>query len=114
MADGTGLPREVADRVRVFVGAVDGLDALRPGGTGARADWGRVYQAYTDAITDAFAIADAIADSPRSRVALDIGRAAEQLACEDALLSTAALDHDLPIVRYGDVSGAIRAHAAAA
>ncbi|MFJ4848402.1 nitrate- and nitrite sensing domain-containing protein [Streptomyces sp. NPDC088733] len=109
VADGTGLPSEVADRVRAFVGAVDGLDALRPADSGAPAEWGRVYQAYTDAITDAFAIADAIAESPQSRVALDIGRAAEQLACEDALLSTAALEHDLPTARYGDVSGAIRA-----
>ncbi|MFF3561761.1 nitrate- and nitrite sensing domain-containing protein [Streptomyces sp. NPDC002574] len=109
VADGTGLPDEVADRVRAFVGAVDGLDALRPGGTAPRAEWGRVYQAYTDAIADAFAIAAVIADSPQSRVALDIGRAAEQLACEDALLSTAALDHDLPTARYGDVSGAVRA-----
>ncbi|MEU6339766.1 nitrate- and nitrite sensing domain-containing protein [Streptomyces sp. NPDC046977] len=109
VADGTGLPSEVADRVRAFVGAVDGLDALRPGDSGRPAEWGRVYQAYTDAITDAFAIADAIAESPQSRVALDIGRAAEQLACEDALLSTAALQHDLPTARYGDVSGAVRA-----
>ncbi|MFD3453097.1 nitrate- and nitrite sensing domain-containing protein [Streptomyces sp. NPDC058691] len=109
VADGTGLPGEVAARVRAFVGAVDGLDALRPGDTGARAEWGRVYQAYTDAISDAFAIAAALADSPQARVALDVGRAAEQLACEDALLSTAALGHDLPTARYGDVSGAIRA-----
>lgn len=109
VADGTGLPGAAAERVRTFVGDVEHLRRLRPGITQGDADWQQTYRAYTDAVTDGFAIGGALTTSRGERAALDIGRAAEQLSREDALLSAAALNRDLPTARYRDLSGAVTA-----
>ncbi|MFE0629952.1 nitrate- and nitrite sensing domain-containing protein [Streptomyces sp. NPDC058864] len=107
VADGTGLPGTAAVRVRTFVGDLERLRRLRPGITRGTADWRQTYRSYTDAVTDGFAIGGALATSRGERAALEIGRAAEQLSREDALLAAAALTRDLPTDRYRDLSGAV-------
>lgn len=109
VADGTGLPGTAAVRVRTFVGDLERLRRLRPGVTRGAADWRQTYRAYTDAVTDGFAIGGALATSRGERTALEIGRAAEQLSREDALLAAAALTRGLPTDRYRDLSGAVTA-----
>ncbi|WP_431963467.1 sensor histidine kinase [Actinacidiphila sp. bgisy160] len=109
VADGTGLPGTAAVRVRTFVGDLERLRRLRPGIAKGAADWRRTYRAYTDAVTDGFAIGSTLATSRGERAALEIGRAAEQLSREDALLAAAALTRGLPTDRYRDLSGAVTA-----
>ncbi|MGW3247095.1 nitrate- and nitrite sensing domain-containing protein [Streptomyces sp. NPDC001070] len=109
VADGTGLPGAAAVRVRAFVGDMERLRRLRTGITQGDADWQQTYRAYTDTVTDGFAVGGALATSRADRAALDIGRAAEQLSREDALLSAAALTRDLPTTRYRELSGAVTA-----
>lgn len=109
VADGTGLPGTAAVRVRTFVGDLERLRGRRPGITRGAADWRQTYRVYTDAVTDGFAIGGALATSRGERTALEIGRAAEQLSREDALLAAAALTRGLPTDRYRDLSGAVTA-----
>jgi signal transduction histidine kinase len=107
VADGTGLPDEVARRVRAFVGEVAGLRSLRLRITTRDATWDEAYGGYTKAVDGALAVGGALAATPQDRVLLDIGRSAELLAREDTLLSSAQLTHDLSGTRFREFTGAV-------
>ncbi|WP_346780872.1 nitrate- and nitrite sensing domain-containing protein [Streptomyces sp. SPB162] len=115
VADGIGLPSDVAPRLRTFLDGVTGLRALRTRVTGRGAAWDETYRGYCDAVENAFsAIGVLTAGSdpvltPGSRVALEFGRAGEMLAREDALLSVAQLTGTLDGPRYRDFTGAVQA-----
>ncbi|MDX3235526.1 nitrate- and nitrite sensing domain-containing protein [Streptomyces sp. ME03-5709C] len=109
VADGTGLPGTAAVRIRTFVGDLERLRRARSGITRGAADWREAFGSYTGAIADGFSAGASLATSRGERAALELGRAAEQLSREDALLAAAALTGDLPADRYRDLSGAVTA-----
>ncbi|MDX3352444.1 ATP-binding protein [Streptomyces sp. ME01-24h] len=109
VADGTGLPGTAAVRIRTFVGDLERLRRARSGITRGTADWQQAYSSYTGAIADGFSVGGSLATSRGERAALELGRAAEQLSREDALLAAAVLTGDLPADRYRDLSGAVTA-----
>ncbi|MFI1716867.1 nitrate- and nitrite sensing domain-containing protein [Streptomyces litmocidini] len=113
VGDTGDLPGDVGVRVSTFVGKVEGLARLRTAAADGRADWGRTYEEYTDAISAAFAVDGAltgIQDAERgsdARVLLEFGRAGEMLSREDALLTSAHLTGRLSADRLRDFSGAV-------
>ncbi|NEA72058.1 sensor histidine kinase [Streptomyces sp. SID13588] len=115
IADGIGLPSDVAPRLRTFIDGVTGLRALRARVTARSAGWDETYRGYCDAIENAFSAigvltagSDPVLTSG-SRVALEFGRAGEMLAREDALISVAELTGTLDGPRYRDFTGAVQA-----
>ncbi|MCZ4120453.1 sensor histidine kinase [Streptomyces sp. H39-S7] len=114
IADGIGLPPDVAPRLRTFLDGVTGLRALRARVTARGAGWDETYRGYCDAVENAFSAigvltagSDPVLTSG-SRVALEFGRAGEMLAREDALLSVAQLTGTLDGPRYRDFTGAVQ------
>ncbi|MEU2508257.1 nitrate- and nitrite sensing domain-containing protein [Streptomyces sp. NPDC007863] len=98
VGDSGDLPAdEGADRVGAFVGEAQGLARLRAGAVEGRGDWDRVYDAYTAAVSAGFAVGGALTgiqdtgQGSHARVLLELARAGEMLAREDALLASAHL-----------------------
>lgn len=97
VGDSGDLPADVADRVGAFVGEAQGLARLRAGAVEGRGDWDRVYDAYTAAVSAGFAVGGALTgiqdtgQGSHARVLLELARAGEMLAREDALLASAHL-----------------------
>ncbi|MCM2429676.1 nitrate- and nitrite sensing domain-containing protein [Streptomyces sp. RKAG337] len=114
IADGIGLPSDVAPRLRTFIDGVTGLRALRARVTARTAGWDETYRGYCDAIENAFSAIGVLTAGPDpvltsgSRVALEFGRAGEMLAREDALISVAELTGTLDGPRYRDFTGAVQ------
>lgn len=113
VGDTGDLPGDVGARVGTLVGKVEGLTRLRTAATEGRADWDQVYEEYTAAVSAAFAVAGAltgIQDAQQgsdARVLLELGRAGEMLAREDALLTSAHLDGRFTESRLRAFSGAV-------
>ncbi|MEU3556012.1 sensor histidine kinase, partial [Streptomyces fragilis] len=101
VADSGELPPDVPRRVRAFLAAADALDALRDTLLDGDAGWTEVYRAYTGVIDDALAVEGSLTRIPHvragseARVLLELDRAGEALAQEDALLASARLDGSL-------------------
>ncbi|MEU9852155.1 nitrate- and nitrite sensing domain-containing protein [Streptomyces sp. NPDC047974] len=97
VGDSGDLPADVADRVGAFVGEAQGLARLRAGAVEGRGDRDRVYDAYTAAVSAGFAVGGALTgiqdtgQGSHARVLLELARAGEMLAREDALLASAHL-----------------------
>jgi signal transduction histidine kinase len=108
VADGTGLPDAASRRVRTFVDSVKALRELRPRITARTAGWDTAYDAYGEAVENAFAVGGALAGTPGDRVVLELGRAGELLAREDAMASAAQLTRSLSGGRYRDFTGAVQ------
>ncbi|WP_326674116.1 sensor histidine kinase [Streptomyces sp. NBC_01257] len=96
IADTGSLPGGVAGRLDHFLGLAQDLRTDRGAAKGAEGDEDAVYDRYTATVTAAFAVSGALTgiqdDSLGSdaRVLLELARADEMLAREDALLNTAA------------------------
>ncbi|MEU9201571.1 nitrate- and nitrite sensing domain-containing protein [Streptomyces sp. NPDC048332] len=96
VADTGNLPAGVAGRLDHFLGLAQDLrpDKENPGSSGGGAD--TVYDRYTAAVSAALAVSGALtgiqddALGSDARVLLELARADEMLAREDALLATAA------------------------
>ncbi|MEV7404621.1 nitrate- and nitrite sensing domain-containing protein [Streptomyces sp. NPDC091267] len=93
IADTGNLPGGVAGRLDRFLGLAK---ELRADGTGSSSDEGAAYDRYTETVTAAFAVSGALtgiqddALGSDARVLLELARADEMLAREDALLASAA------------------------
>ncbi|MFG2115726.1 nitrate- and nitrite sensing domain-containing protein [Streptomyces sp. NPDC048718] len=113
VGDSGGLPADVSTRVAGFVGRATSLARPRADAAAGRADRDRVYETYTGAITAGFAVGGALAGiedtdaGPDARVLLELGRAGEMLAREDALLGSARLTGRLPDRQLRELSGAV-------
>lgn len=125
VADAGRVPPEVADRLRAFLDSAGELRGLRTGllgapqgkpgdrRTGGGADQDAVYAQYTRTITDAFAVTGALTaiqdarSGSEARVLLELGRAGEMLAREDALLGSARLNKTLDGERLRLFTGAV-------
>ncbi|MFF1836391.1 nitrate- and nitrite sensing domain-containing protein [Streptomyces sp. NPDC058231] len=113
IADTGNLPEGVADRLNQFL---DSTGALRTasGHEGSRErDLSAVYDRYTEAVTAGFAVFGALtgiqddAAGSDARVLLELARADEMLAREDALLASAALTKSLDGRRLVQFTGAV-------
>ncbi|MFI8966125.1 nitrate- and nitrite sensing domain-containing protein [Streptomyces sp. NPDC053493] len=115
VGDGGGLSADVSGRVAAFVVSVEGLSRLRTAAADGHADADRVYDAYTAAVTAGFAVGGALAadedtgGGAEARVLLELARAGEMLAREDALLSAAHLTGRLDADRLREFGGAVAA-----
>ncbi|MFH9086503.1 nitrate- and nitrite sensing domain-containing protein [Streptomyces sp. NPDC017673] len=95
VADSQELPAGVSRRLDAFVTGVEHLRTLRTAVRGHRTGWEDVYAQYTKTIGAAFAVDGALTGIQQAdvasdaRVLLEFSRAAEALAQEDALLSSA-------------------------
>ncbi|MBC9717471.1 sensor histidine kinase [Streptomyces sp. TRM66268-LWL] len=113
VADGADLPSGVATRLGSFVDDADGLAALRETVLDRRTGWDEAYDKYTETIGKAFAVGGALTGvqdaevGSDARVVLEFSRAAEMLAREDALLSTAQLTKTLEGARLQSFIGAV-------
>ncbi|WP_345277803.1 sensor histidine kinase [Streptomyces gulbargensis] len=102
VADTGHLPGDLAARVNGFVGSVEGLTRLRAAAVAGHARVDQVHTAYTDTVSAAFAVHGALTgmqdarQGTQARVLLELGRAGEMLAREDALLGAARLTDRLP------------------
>ncbi|WP_405406863.1 nitrate- and nitrite sensing domain-containing protein [Streptomyces sp. NBC_01104] len=96
IADTGSLPGGVAGRLDHFLGLAQDLRTDRGAAKGAEGDEDAVYDRYTATVTAAFAVSGALtgiqddALGSDARVLLELARADEMLAREDALLNTAA------------------------
>ncbi|MEU6158041.1 nitrate- and nitrite sensing domain-containing protein [Streptomyces sp. NPDC047130] len=101
VADSGELPPEVPARLRGFLAGADALSSVRGALLEGDAGWKDTYRAYTDVIADALAVDGALTSIPHvregsdARILLELGRAGEALAQEDALLASARLDGSL-------------------
>ncbi|GAA3387312.1 nitrate- and nitrite sensing domain-containing protein [Streptomyces roseoviridis] len=113
VGDSGGLPPDVATRVAAFVVRAEGLGWLRTAAAGGRADGDRLYEEYTAAISAGLAVTGALAGiedtggGAEARVLLELGRAAEMLAREDVLLTTAHLTGRFDAERLREFGGAV-------
>lgn len=113
VADTGDLPADAAARVRQFVGRAEGLTTLRTALIGGRAGVDTVHTRYTAAISAAFDVQGVLTgmpDSPqgsRARVLLELARAGEMLAREDALLTSARLTGEFPAPRHRTFTGTV-------
>ncbi|MER5427974.1 nitrate- and nitrite sensing domain-containing protein [Streptomyces sp. NPDC002588] len=95
VADGQGLPAEVAQRLETFVSGAEGLRSTRAAVLDGRAGWAETYRRYTTTISAAFSVGGALSGiqdaelGSDARVLLEFSRAAEALAQEDAVLAAA-------------------------
>ncbi|MFE6099581.1 nitrate- and nitrite sensing domain-containing protein [Streptomyces laurentii] len=114
VGDKGGLPTDVSARVADFVDQAESLARIRTAAVGGRADGARVYDTYTGAITAGFAVGGALSAiediqaGPDARVLLELGRAGEMLAREDALLGSAQLTGRLDGRRGRELEGAVQ------
>lgn len=113
VADGAGMPTGVASRLASFVTAAEGLSTLRADVIGGRTGWDATYGQYTKTISAAFGVGGALTGiqdaelGSHARVLLEFSRAAEMLAREDAVLSSARLDGSLDGERLREFTGAV-------
>ncbi|MGW0908495.1 nitrate- and nitrite sensing domain-containing protein [Streptomyces sp. NPDC002853] len=113
VADGADLPTGVASRLASFVTAAEGLNALRADVIDGRTGWDTTYGQYTKAISAAFGVGGALTGvqdaelGSDARVLLEFARAAEMLAREDVVLSSARLDGALDGERLRQFTGAV-------
>ncbi|MFE7392252.1 nitrate- and nitrite sensing domain-containing protein [Streptomyces sp. NPDC057582] len=112
IADAGRLPADVADRLDRFLDRTHELRA--DGGTGSQErDESAVYDRYTQAVTAGFGVSGALtgiqddALGSDARVLLELARADEMLAREDALLATAALTKRLDGRQLVQFTGAV-------
>ncbi|MFI5980508.1 nitrate- and nitrite sensing domain-containing protein [Streptomyces sp. NPDC051555] len=93
VADSGGYPAELAGRMRTFVAAADALATTRREVTDRKATPDAAYAAYTRVVDSALAVEGALSGGQDAelgvdaRVLLELGRAAELLAREDALFA---------------------------
>ncbi|MFE1261317.1 nitrate- and nitrite sensing domain-containing protein [Streptomyces albogriseolus] len=113
VADGLALPRAVAERLEAFVIAAERLRPLRAQVREGRAGWARTYEAYTAAVAEAFRVGGALTGvqdaelGADARVLLEVSRAGEALAQEDAILAAARLHGSLGGERLRQFTGAV-------
>ncbi|MFF1714440.1 nitrate- and nitrite sensing domain-containing protein [Streptomyces sp. NPDC058268] len=113
VADGADLPTGVASRLASFVSAAEGLSTLRTDVLDGRTGWDAAYGQYTKTISDAFGVGGALTGiqdaelGSDARVLLEFSRAAEMLAREDVVLSSARLDGVLDGERLRQFTGAV-------
>ncbi|MER7519236.1 nitrate- and nitrite sensing domain-containing protein [Streptomyces sp. NPDC126499] len=117
VGDNGSLPADVATRVAAFVMRTEGLGMLRTAAVDGRADGDRLYEEYTAAVSAGFAVVGALAGiedtgGAEARVLLELGRAGEMLAREDALLGSAHLTGQLAAARLREFGGAVEARRA--
>ncbi|WP_329427215.1 nitrate- and nitrite sensing domain-containing protein [Streptomyces sp. NBC_01268] len=118
VGDTGNLPEDVSGRVAAFVTKAEGLGLLRTAAADGRADWDQVYAAYTSAISAGFGVDGALTgiQDPQAgsdaRVLLELARAGEMLAREDALLGSAHLTGRLDGDRLRAFGGAVDARRA--
>ncbi|MET9898895.1 nitrate- and nitrite sensing domain-containing protein [Streptomyces sp. NPDC006446] len=97
VADGADLPAGVAGRLGTFVTEAERLRPLRTAVLDRRTGWGEAYGQYTRTIATAFSVDGALTGIPGTglrsddRVLLELSRAGEALAQEDAVLGGARL-----------------------
>ncbi|WP_354379573.1 nitrate- and nitrite sensing domain-containing protein [Streptomyces sp. PvR034] len=93
VADSGGYPAELAGRMRTFVAAADALATTRREVTDRKATPDAAYAAYTRVVDSALAVGGALSGGQDAelgvdaRVLLELARAAELLAREDALFA---------------------------
>ncbi|MFB6847261.1 nitrate- and nitrite sensing domain-containing protein [Streptomyces sp. NPDC056373] len=113
VADSGELPAGVAQRLKTFVSSAEQLRPLRTAVRDRRAGWAETYDRYTRTISAAFGVGGALtgiqdADlGSDARVLLELARAGEALAQEDALLGSARLDGTLTGERLRLFTGAV-------
>ncbi|WP_055489550.1 nitrate- and nitrite sensing domain-containing protein [Streptomyces sp. TP-A0356] len=113
VADGADLPSGVAGRLAAFVSGAEHLRSLRSDVLARRVGWDETYGRYTGTIAAAFGVGGALtgvqdADlGSDARVVLEFSRAAEALAQEDAILSSARLAKVLDGRRLRLFTGAV-------
>ncbi|PKV89246.1 nitrate- and nitrite sensing domain-containing protein [Streptomyces sp. TLI_146] len=113
VADEGDLPGGAADRLRQFVSRAQQLPALRASALGRKAGWDTVYQQYTDTIALASDVTGALTGlkdgslGSDARVVHEFSRAAEMLAREDALLSSAQLARTFSFAHHTAFAGAV-------
>lgn len=113
VADGADLPQGVAGRLGTFVAAVGQLRTVRADVLGKHSGWDTAYGQYTKTIDSAFAVSGSLTGIQDSalgsdaRVLLELGRSAEMLSREDALLSSARLAAALDGERLRLFTGAV-------
>ncbi|MGW3496821.1 nitrate- and nitrite sensing domain-containing protein [Streptomyces sp. NPDC001020] len=113
VADGAGLPAGVAGRLAAFVTGAERLRSLREHVLAHRVGWDETYGQYTRTITAAFGVGGALtgiqdADlGSDTRVLLEFSRAAESLAQEDTVFSSARLAGSLSGKRLRLFTGAV-------
>ncbi|GGU48260.1 sensor histidine kinase [Streptomyces lavendofoliae] len=95
VADGGDLPKELSGRIRRFTDHAQRLTGLRTPAPGHAAQWDTVYTRYTDTIMAGFDVGGSLTavqdahDGSHARVLLEMSRAGEMLAREDALVTSA-------------------------
>ncbi|MFI1104875.1 nitrate- and nitrite sensing domain-containing protein [Streptomyces melanogenes] len=113
VADEGDLPGGAADRLRKFVSRAQQLPALRANALGRKAGWDTAYQQYTDTIALASDVTGALTGlkdgslGSDARVVHEFSRAAEMLAREDALLSSAQLARTFSFAHHTAFAGAV-------
>ncbi|MFF2777202.1 nitrate- and nitrite sensing domain-containing protein [Streptomyces sp. NPDC058052] len=113
VGDSGDLPADVAERVGAFVREAQGLTRLRALAAEGRGDWDRVYAEYTTAVQAGFAVGGALSgvqdtgQGSHARVLLEVARAGEMLAREDALLGSAHLTGRLTAAHRRAFTGAV-------
>ncbi|GAA2341342.1 nitrate- and nitrite sensing domain-containing protein [Streptomyces kunmingensis] len=113
VADGAGLPREVAARLGAFVDDAEQLRALRAAVLEQHAGWDTAYGQYTKTLTVAYTVSGALTgiqgSEPGSaaRVLLEFDRSAEMLSREDAVVTSARLAGTLDGERLRLFTGAV-------
>ncbi|MEV6765687.1 nitrate- and nitrite sensing domain-containing protein [Streptomyces sp. NPDC051105] len=113
VADSEELPSGVAQRLQTFVTGAEQLRTLRTAVRNRGAGWDETYGRYTQAIAMAFAVDGALtgiqADDmgADARVLLELSRAGEALAQEDAILAGARTAGGLDGERLRLFTGAV-------
>ncbi|MGW3666126.1 sensor histidine kinase [Streptomyces sp. NPDC005141] len=113
VADGADLPDGVAGRLGTFVTEAERLRPLRTAVLDRRTGWDEAYGRYTRTIATAFGVDGALTGIPGTglrsddRVLLELSRAGEALAQEDAVLGTARLAGTLDGERLRLFTGAV-------
>ncbi|MGW6054884.1 sensor histidine kinase [Streptomyces sp. NPDC055189] len=113
VADGADLPTGVASRLAGFVAAAEGLGTVRTDVLDRRTGWDAAYGQYTKTISAAFGVGGALTgiqeaeQGSHARVLLEFSRAAEMLAREDVILSSARLEGSLDGERLRRFTGAV-------
>ncbi|MFG3343821.1 nitrate- and nitrite sensing domain-containing protein [Streptomyces sp. NPDC048018] len=115
VGDSGSLPEDASARVADFVVKAEALGRLRTATVDGRADGDQIYDAYTAAISAGFSVGGALSGiedtgaGAEARVLLELARAAEMLAREDALLGFAHLTGQLDADGLREFGGAVEA-----
>ncbi|GAA0597483.1 nitrate- and nitrite sensing domain-containing protein [Streptomyces crystallinus] len=113
VADEGDLPGDAAGRLRQFVSRAQQLPTLRTNAVSRKAGWDAVYQQYTDTVALALDVTGALTGmkdgslGSAARVVAEFSRAAEMLAREDALLSSAQLARTFTFAHHTAFAGAV-------